>query len=379
MIKVGIITISKVDNYGAELQSFAFQYKLNKMGYDAENIDYLFYKNKRHKREAISRPFYSFPLKNRLKEVCLPKIEAFKSFFYRRAALRRKKGFEAFHQKYNKYSSKVYTSYSELYENVPEYDVYCVGSDQVWSPSCYTSLHPYFLTFAPRYKKKISYASSFGVSSLPSKAIDYYRQDLLNLDSIAVRESTGVDLVKQLTGRKAELVIDPTLLLTGDEWSVVASDAKVPQFKYLLLYVLKKSNYITRVAHRIAKENGLQIVRICKGPFRQDSKDSGILNIIDAAPNEFVGLFKNADYVLTNSFHGTAFSLIFQRQFYTILKNGKKNNSRQLDLLENIGLKDRIIYENEFKNQTTIDFSEYRMRIEDLRKKSEIYLVNAIG
>ena len=157
MIKVGIITISKVDNYGAELQSFAFQYKLNKMGYDAENIDYLFYKNKRHKREAISRPFYSFPLKNRLKEVCLPKIEAFKSFFYRRAALRRKKGFEAFHQKYNKYSSKVYTSYSELYENVPEYDVYCVGSDQVWSPSCYTSLHPYFLTFAPRYKKKISY------------------------------------------------------------------------------------------------------------------------------------------------------------------------------------------------------------------------------
>lgn len=372
--KISIITITKVNNYGAELQSFALQHKMQMMGADAEIIDYLFYKNREFRREKISEPFYPFPLKKRVKEYLLPIVEWIKALPNRKANLRRAAGFEAFHKKNTRFSQKRYRSYSELYNAQLDYDIYCVGSDQVWNPSCFTNLNPYFLTFAPKDKHKFSYASSFGVSSIPESAKEGYQLGLNNLDCISVRERSGVSLVKQIANKEATEVVDPTLLLSSSEWHQVASTNKVPRGRYLLIYTLTDSPIATQAAIDIAKEKGLNVVRICKGAYVQDKKESGITNIIDAAPDDFIGLFEHADFVVTNSFHGTVFSLIFNRQFLIYLKRGKANNSRQEDLLKNVELSNRIVYEGDEPNKDAIDFSQANALLANLKEKSEAYL-----
>lgn len=378
-MKIGIITILKCNNYGAELQAFALQKKLTLMGYDAEIIDYLFYKNPKHIKERISSPFYKFPLKKQIKEYVLPIYERIKSIPYMGTNKLRKANFDRFHSQYTK-QSRTFFSYSELYSDPPQYDVYCVGSDQVWNPSCFTSLYPYFLTFAPVGSKKMSYASSFGVSQIPSDAISIYNKCLHGLDSIGVREETGRNLVKKISGRDAVTVADPTLLLSQSEWKQVANGRLVPDEEYILLYILKDSPYIVNVALDISRRKGLKVIRICKGAFRQDSSKTGIVDIMDAGPDDFIGLFANATLVLTNSFHGTAFSTIFQRNFYSIIQKEKDNNSRITDLLERLGNKERIRYEGDvFHESRPIDWDVVGEKLKNFVEFSEEFIYNSIG
>lgn len=378
MKNIGIITIAQVNNYGAELQALALQKKLCLMGYDAEIINYLFYKHKKHKKEKCSMPFYPYPLKNRIKEWLLPIYESIKSIPYKKANEKRKEGFVSFHKRNTRFSKKCFFSYSELYKDPPIYDVYCVGSDQVWNPRCYTNLNPYFVSFAPEGKKKISYASSFGVKELPESAKKQYSKLLQGLDSISVREDAGIEIVKDISGRNATKVVDPTLLLTKTEWQTVAKYDKVPNRKYILLYVLKDSEYIKQTALTLRDKTGLQIVRICKGAFKQDKPSDNIIDIIDAAPDDFLGLIEKAEIVLTNSFHGTVFSILFERDFYTILKRNVENNSRQTSLLNALHI-DRIRYEDtEFVSGPDIDYRKCETAINSLKASSEQYLINAI-
>lgn len=379
MKHIGIITIVKVNNYGAELQAFALQHKLKLMGYKAEIIDYLFYKHPHHKKETCSKPFYPYPLKKRIKEWLLPKIEFIKSLPHRTEWKERQKGFESFHQRYTQFSTTCYHSYSELYNNPPQYDVYCVGSDQVWNPGCYTNLNPYFLSFAPENKRKISYASSFGTSKLPQIVVPQYNKLLNGLDYISVREEAGINIVKETANRTAIKVADPTLLLNQKEWRAIAKYDKVPKERYILLYVLKDSEYIKEQAKKIAKDKGIKVVRICKGAFKQDKNSDHIINITDAAPDDFLGLFDKAEMVLTNSFHGTVFSILFQKEFYTIIKRETDNNSRQISLLNTLGI-DRIKYEDEqFKENPLLNWDAINTNLENYRKLSENYILKAIN
>lgn len=378
MKKIGIITIVKVNNYGAELQAFALYKKLELLGYDSEIIDYLFYKNPNHKKEKCSRPFYNFPIKNRIKEWILPKLEYVKSFRNFRAYKNREKGFKNFHDKNTKFSKICYNSYSKLYKNPPIYDVYCVGSDQVWNPNCYTNISPYFLTFAPKEKKRISYASSFGVKNLPDNLKSKYRELLQKIQCISVREKAGVEIIENITGKRVTNVADPTLLLTKEEWYHIAKFDKVPKEKYILLYVLKDSDYIKQKAIFIRNITGYKIVRICKGAYTQDKASDNILNITDAAPDDFLGLIHNAEIVLTNSFHGTVFSILFEKDFYTIIKSGVENNTRQISLLNTLKI-DRIRYENEnFVLADNLNWEYINNNLNSFRQKSIDYLIKAI-
>lgn len=376
--KIGIITIVKVNNYGAELQAYALQKKLNLLGYDAEIIDYLFYKNKAHIKEKISRPFYPYPIKKKIKEFLEPWYHKIRCLPYWKNKQKREKAFDLFHKKHTRFSSICYRSYSQLYQNPPIYDVYCVGSDQVWNPGCYTNLNPYFVSFAPRGKKRISYASSFGVKVLPQHAQEKYKDLLLQMDAISVREDAGVDIVNEISGRDAVKVADPTLLLTTDDWLEIANYDKVPTDKYILLYVLKDSDYIKQKALEIGREQGLKVVRICKEAYKQDKKTDGIIDILDAAPDDFLGLFSKAEIVLTNSFHGTVFSIMFRQEFYTVMKRGVENNSRQLSLLKTLNI-DRIRYENDGLTEgLPIQWENVHDRLDKFRKDSLNYLINAI-
>lgn len=344
--KIGIITILKVYNYGTELQAYALQEILNRMGYDAEIIDYLFYKHPDYYYTPQAKPFVRLGFQRRIKEYFNPLYERLRSVPYWKAKRIRNSKFGLFHQQHTRLSPLTFRSINELYRANFDYDVFMVGSDQVWNPYTNVSLKPYFLTFAPHDKQKVSYASSFGISAIPPRAHDIYREFLNNLDHISVREEQGIKIVKELTGRNVQHVMDPTFLLGIQDWQIIA-DCPEYHEPYILLYELVKSPFLTRLAKKMAGELGWILVRICKNAIKEDS-DSTIMNIIDAGPSEFLGLFLNASFVLTNSFHGTAFSINFGKPFYTILPKHKLNNSRQQGLLTFLKLSDRLIKEGEF-------------------------------
>lgn len=379
MKKIGVITILKTNNYGAELQAYATQAALRKMGYEAEIIDYLFYKNPGHKRTKSSRPVFKFGLKKRLAEWAYPLITSLKSLGNGKQNDVRTQRFDKFHLD-NTALSTVYCSIDELYKAKLDYDVYMVGSDQVWNPGVYSSLLPYMLTFAPEGKKRVAYASSFGVSEIENSQQWLYQKYLPCFSAIGVREKNAVELVKNVAGCDATWVLDPTLLLNKEEWAMVAIDDLNISEPYILLYELTPSPYVLNLAYAMSQKKNLKIVRICKSAAVED-KDASIVNIIDAGPAEFVSLFANADMVITNSFHGTAFSVNFSKDFYTITPKRKHNNSRQRSLLELFNLQDRLIAEDTDVNEvniTPIDYSKVNVILERERDRSYAFLKNAI-
>ncbi len=379
-MKIGIITILKVNNYGAELQAYALQRVLNMLGYDAEIIDYLFYKNPLHIKTVRSRPNFHFGIKKMLAEKVYPLYMKSRAFLHPKNEKTRAQRFALFHQTHTKLS-KSYRTIDELFSAKMDYDIYMVGSDQVWNPGIYSSLDPYFLKFAPEGKTRLAYASSFGVSEIPSYAYAYYHDSLNAFDAIGVREANAVDLVRDLCGKKAQWVLDPTLLLTKKDWNDIAvAPEAIKNFQngYILLYELTPCPYILRLAYHLNKTLSLPIVRVCKSASIED-KDKTILNITDAGPAEFVGLFSNAQLVITNSFHGAAFSINLERNFYTVAPLRKQNNSRQQSLLRLFQLESRLLVEDgqfPVAKDISINYEPIRERLNNERHKSIQFLTD---
>ncbi len=384
MKKIGIITVSRTNNFGAELQAYALQKKLQLLGYDSEIIDYLYYKHKNYRRTIDAKPLVRFTQKERTKNYLLyhivtPILEDFISIFSN-PIKNRLKNFESFHRDHVRFSNQ-YRSLTELNNAIHPYDVFIVGSDQVWNPATGTSLSPYFLEFAPKNKLKMSFASSFGVSSIDVRYHEVYKRYFSNLESIAVREEDGVTLVKQISGRKATRVLDPTLLLTKNEWHSVIDKPQILPEKYVLIYMLHDNNAIINWAYQLKQKYGLQIVMLCKRAFA-NKKYRDIINIEDAGPSQFIELFSNASFVVTNSFHGTAFSVNFNIPFITILKKGKDNNSRMLNFLNLVGLENRIVLEDDvpgFDNLLAFDFFQSNKLLYNERSSSISYLLDKLN
>lgn len=379
MNKVGIITILNVNNYGAELQAFALQHAINKLGFDAEILNYAYYKTTVHKKSKRSQPIIKQTYKSQLKEFLFPYIENFKALPYWFKKKKRDRKFQEFHNK-NTRISEVIRSIDELYRKKFNYDIYMVGSDQVWNPNSNTNIEPYFLLFAPPKAKKVSYASSFGVDSIKKEYHPIFKKFIDNLDEIAVREVSGVRIIKQICNRKIDWVLDPTFLLKKSEWSELSEKHNLKE-KYLLIYVLTDSEYITNLAKKIAKEKGLNIVRLCKNASKVD-KESDVINIIDAGPSEFLGWFHEASFVITTSFHGLCFSLNFNLPFYVVLKKEKQNNSRQTNLLEYLDIPDRYIYTDSTMPEIDtweMDYKKVNLKIDYKREMSFKFLVKSLN
>lgn len=378
MKRIGIITIIKANNYGAELQAYALQKKINLMGYNAEIIDYLFYKNPKFKKTKASRPVFKFTLKKRFKEYAYVKIQKLKNLLFLNTVKRKEERFFLFHKNNTQFSA-TYDTIDLLYKSDIKYDIYVSGSDQIWNPNLYSSLEPYFLTFAPKGAKKISYASSFGISHLPNQYIEKYKRWLEGYKAISVRENTGVKIIEQL-GLKSEWVLDPTLLLTKGEWTKIEKPINVPD-KYILVYELINSKFLEIFAAHMSNMMGYKVVRICKDVFTPKNKNN-FINIMDAGPAEFVYLFNHADYIITNSFHGSAFSINFNKNFYVVLPKHKDNNSRQISLLELFKLQNRIIYEDSDINSINISDIEYNCVNKKLNEQRELsinFILNSIN
>lgn len=380
-MKIGVITIEKVNNYGAELQATATIKVLQGMGYETEIIDYCYYKNWNFKDTRISAPFVSMSVKGRLmywvKYRLVNRIVAKILPLLYPTVKRRIQRFEDFH-KINTRMSKRYLSMPELYQTKMDYDVYVVGSDQVWNPSASSSIEPYFLTFAPKEAKRISYASSFGVSNIPASLYEKYKRLLSNIDYLSVREQTGVCLVKTLTGRDATCVLDPTLLLNKKQWgNIMLAYPHMPS-RYILVYQLLPSETLPSLAKSIAEEMKCPIYYLAKRAYAVNAPN-GMRVIKDAGPAEFLWLIKNASCVVTNSFHGTAFSVNFCTPFYTVLNSKRGSNARITSLLNSVNLMGRIVYEGDKLPFFSFYDADYvQKHIEMLRKDSTSYLEKAL-
>ena len=338
MKRIGIITIQKCDNFGADLQAYALGAKLRTLGYDAENIDYLFYKHPRHQGGPGERPIFKLTIANRVKEFLFPLVSGIKKLIHRRAMAARRAKFNSWTDKHLRCGPE-YRSVASLYSNPPAYDVYMVGSDQVWNPRMGSNILPYFLDFVPVKARCVSYAASLGVSALTPPIYARYLELLSRFSFIGLRERAAERIIGAM-GLTAEVktVLDPTLLLTADEWANVSEKpSDIGGEPYLLLYDLVVSPETVSLANRWADELGVKVVRVGDGAY---------------GPGEFVWLVAHATAVVTNSFHGTAFSIIHGKSFYSVIPHGMNNVSRIENILATVGLQHRMVRAEDVANHS---------------------------
>lgn len=379
-MKIGIITIQNVNNYGAELQCCALCKKLEKMGYDTEVINYLFGIHPNHDFKGEKKSI-EIPLKQSIKVLLLPIVQNLFCMFHKRNKQIRNKRFEEFHKHYNRLSENVYPSVKSLYQAEFNYDVICIGSDQVWNYMKGYSLEPFFACFDKKNTKKISYASSIGLSSLSDEAKNYFREKLSDFSYISVREQQAAELLSPILNRNIDVVLDPTLILDDKEWREVASYEMCPKEKYVLVYIvtIKPCNYVLELARKVAKERNLKIVRICRDAYPEHS-GSDIQEILTAGPSDFIGLFAKADFVVTNSFHGTVFSINFSKPFYSVIKSNNSTNSRLTSILRKLNLADRILsVGSKLPEISDIDYTIPSEKLKKERTHSLNYLNKALS
>ncbi len=365
-IKCGIITMHRPKNFGSALQAFALQTCIERIGGHCEVIDYV-YPNTQHQQNSLDSQFKSI-------------INSFIKRLIGRGEFEKSSlAFSDFLNNYLKLS-RIFNSSKELRHNPPLYDVYIAGSDQIWRASYIKADDSYFCAFAPKDKIVVSYAASFGAIDIPQSSVDWYKTHLKRFKALSVRETEAVDLVKSLFGLHAEHVLDPTLLLTAEEWKPFMPQIPISE-PYVLCYgTVYSKEYIREFAQFVRKHTGLKVVFLCGRPWERYRRNETY--IFDAGPLEFLSWIKNADLVLTQSFHGTIFAANFNRPFYSIHNTAKTKNTRQVSMLNQISCPDRAIsIDQPFPDPQSfykIDWMQVNSDLQALRAHSFEYLRSAL-
>lgn len=332
MKKVSIITIIDNNNFGTFLQAFALCRKLESINVQPELVDYC-------------RPHLNWwsSYREEIKTITNP-LKRVSRLLTRLSSLKLHNEDRKFIKKY--LSKTKYASFEQLRKNPPVADIYMTGSDQVWNSIHNRGLDKsFYLDYAPHGARKVAYAASVGMPSFQ----EWEKTDTLRLlkdyDVITLREESSIELLSDLGLDRSKLsaVIDPTLLLTKEEWKQQISDKRLHSEKYLLVYSVeeKKQNAIIgEIAQRIAKERGLKVVGVYYGTSYSTIPGCDY-NHYRATPDVFLNLMYYADFVVVSSFHGTAFSINFQKEFLTVTPN--RFNSRVINILKLIGLESRLV------------------------------------
>ena len=371
MKSIGIITIHKINNYGSVLQAYALQRACEDLGYKVEIIDYN-YPNSFH-----------YPQKYVRHEDSQPNEPKWIKLLYALELIKQHKGIEAFVSKFQNLSSKIYNHPSELEKDVPQYDVYITGSDQLWNPRHCNGDSAFFLHFAPDNALKISYAASIGTNLIPAELKPQYHVLLSRYAHIAVRENSGVSVVKEIAGKDATVVLDPTLLLNGEQWNQIATPRRLFKKKYILCYFLNYTfnafPYVDHLAAYMQKQTGYEIVRVARPPHKLCLPHTHYR--VGASPEDFLALVRDAEMVLTTSFHGTAFAVNYGKPVFTVVQDRNASDSRQVSLMHNLCLDEQVLSvtdEMPAKDRFTYDVLSEQKRLETLRQQSMDYLKRAL-
>jgi len=323
-MKISIITLHKVFNYGSVLQTYATKLFFEGLGYETEIIDYLpkKWQNKALFWDiAVSRGF--------IKDSIYRCLRAGSVFI-------KKRTFWKF-LKRNTQLTNCYKTIEELDKCCPVADIYCTGSDQVWNSSYCGIDKAFYLRFVKNDTKKISFAASIGKTELPESEAKIVKEYLSEYSLVTVRENSAVKLLDSI-GIKSELILDPTLQIEKEHWISLASKRLIKDRYLILMLLYNEDNNATEYARKIADEKGLKLVKIS-----WELKKPPLVDILmtHRKPEDFLSLFYYADYVVTNSFHGLAFSINLNKQFSVIKRN--EFNSRIDSLLEFTGLTERMV------------------------------------
>lgn len=337
-MKIAQITFYKTMNYGGTLQAYALNKVLSLYG-ECECIDFT--------NSNVSK-------------------KGFKAFFQKILYLKRKHSFDRFIKKYIK-TSKVYDSLDELGK---DYDYYVCGSDQIWNPEMMGGICSdfYFLNFGTNSIKRVAYAASIGKESVEPKYLPYFKKVISKFNAVSLREETCQKQLQQLTNTRVEVTIDPTLLLSKEEWENVCADVKkLPP--YLLVYDLSASKEFTNAVNELSAKLNLPVVH-----FRSKKLyNNELKRCFGSGPAEFLSLIKNAEFVFCSSFHGTVFSIIFEKNFY--VWNSGKTSSRMKNLLATLGIENRLLYSPQFDIQDKVDYGEIKKKLDFLKENSMEYLL----
>lgn len=349
------------------LQTYATQTAIEKLGYEAEVLDFA--------PEGMSFKRANWP-KNNVpvwkKLIKLPALFVVNLLEFHDV--------NRFLGKYIHLSPKRYGCYQDIVADIPMADAYLSGSDQVWNTqnnNPQEDLKAYYLGFAPAGKKRIAYAGSFGKNAFTESEEAVIKEYIAKYDHISVREDDGLSILRRFGFDNGVHVVDPTLLLKGQEWKDFASSKKAPKPGYVFVYNLNRNGLIKEVAKALAKEKGLRIVNFA------DTFDfiKGAENRLGNTAEDFVNHIANADYVVTDSFHGTAFSLNLNRQ--VVVVKAPRYNSRIESILRVAGLLETrlvgSVEEAMSALSTPIEYQTVNPRIDAVREKSYEYLKNALS
>ncbi len=315
-IKTATLTFHYVENYGAVAQAYALHKKLIDLGYDNDIINY--------RSSNLTNPISLKSLKHK------GIIRYLLGIIYWIVRLFRRPKFNSFRSQMN--ITKKYTK-AEL-EKL-KYDAFIVGSDQVWNHEITRMDDAYFLTFVKDKEKRKSYAASFGFTEFPKGLEREYKKYLESFDSINVREFSSVPLVRSLTNIEPNHTVDPTFLLTKEEWKLVLKKPKY-QKKYIFIYQITTSNKLVNYARQAKKELDLSSTSV---PFPLGGFMLSGIDIF-AGPKEWLGYILESEIVITDSFHGVALSIILNKPFKVVITGVP---ARIVDLLEQLNLEQHIV------------------------------------
>lgn len=379
-MKVGIITIQKSPNYGACLQAYSLYSFLKNHGVECEIIDLLRPTHSEYIQSKTYLPYrkQDLGLFKRIKRYCrrfLKKQPSNKTL----TPLAQQK-FDAFNSSIQ--YSKIYYSIDELYKDPPQYDIYITGSDQLWNPTIGFCIEPYFLTFVNNGGRKISYATSIGINELEDNEKCDFSKWLADYYSVSVREESAASLLSTLVSQKIMQVCDPSFLLESDLWKSKMIAPTINE-SYLLLFTLGYNKTLLDFCLRLSRESEKKLVYLCLYHPNTDIS-AEYMAVKSAGPQEFLGYIANADMVITNSFHGTVFSLILGNgNVFSHVPSTQKRGKRITDLLKTYNMSDHVLGDD-----LTASFQELESRKTDKiaidiitgkeRKRSQAYLLNQL-
>ncbi len=384
--KVGIVSCYFKHNYGSMLQAYATQKILDDMNIENEtinidkNIDFSNGKKKYYMGQVFNFQF----IKSKLGMIKLKLDKKINKNLGKNISIRDKK-YEEFRKNFR--LTEPYKTYAELNEKAEkDYSSVIVGSDQLWLPVNVVADY-YTLNWVPEDVNKVSFSTSFGVSVIPEKYKEAYKKFLNRINYLSTREVAGQKIIKELTGRDATLVCDPTLLFSKDEWMSIQQEEPIIKGKYIFCYFLGKNIEHRKFAERLKEKTGYKIVSLNHADEYVKYSDMFADEApYDVGPAEFLNMIRNAEYVCTDSFHGTVFSLINNVKFFTFRRYNSKSkvstNSRIDSLLGIVNLKERLINGDEDVEkeiEKKIDFENVNIKLEEFRNTSKEFLKNALS
>lgn len=362
-MKIGILTFHDADNYGAVLQAYALKEQLKTQ--TAAEVEIINYK----------MPFIinNYKLITTNNSSFRSLIKSFFSSLHKlKSKIIKKLAFNSFRKQYMNISPRTFYQIKDI----AGYDAYVVGSDQVWNQAIVGDSEIFFLNFAESHAKKIAYAASIGTNSVTDSEVEFIKKCTKNLDAVAVRESSATAIVEQISAKPVTRVLDPTLVSDPRIWNRLSCNYSGTG-KYILVYMLPVNEQVLVAAGLIAQRLQLPVWVVSNS---HKKNKYGYRHIRDIGPGQFIDLCQRAEFIVTNSFHGTAFSIIFNKNFITIPH--AVTGARMTELLELLQLDNRLVkdisrLDNDYELE--IDYTQPAKILQQERQRSVEFLRNALA